>query len=577
MKNRITKYICLITLFVFLLSVLPAGVSAETVQPFSDVTKGFWAENYINSLHELGITNGIGNNKFGVGLSIKRSEFVSYLVRLMKWQLYKPAAGSFTDNQNTGAWYYSYIETALKNGAITKSATFRPDASITREEMAVMLVRALGYETLATQLSGIANTFTDVTKNTNYIAMAQDFGIITGVGNNLFKPASTAKREEAAAMMIRMYDKLNKPVSELNGFYAISSYSQIDKISSLDSAGFGWSRLAYNQDTGLVGLNTTSSNDNEYSIPKGFTEPLDTATRSNAGKLLMVYASNETISGTGAGTGIPMLEYVLTRSDIRSQVTSAIAAQVNNTVKDNTSVSFDGVVVDFEGMKGATLKGSFNTFLAELNKELDKSSKKLYVAVHPKARPGLAYYDAYDFRAIGDIADRVILMAHDYYAKSLTDSEMQSGYTNTPLTPIADIYYALKAITDKDTGVRDTAKILLQLSFDSVQWKLKDGKVVNKYPIKPSYDDIRQRLLTDVTINYGNSKNPNIKFYDSSDDTQNVVWYEDSRSVLAKIELAGMFGIKGISLWRLGIIPDYPEPDAKKIYLDIWQQILNRM
>lgn len=577
MKTKIIKIACLLLILTLIPAMLPNNVSGTTVQSFSDVPKGFWAEEYINSLRELGITNGIGNNKFGVGLSVKRCEFVTYLVRLMKWEAYKPAVGSFSDNKDTSKWYYSDIETALKNGAIVKSNTFRPEAAITREEMAVMLVRALGYDTLAVQLSGIANTFTDVKQNKNYIAIAQDFGIINGVGGGLFMPAATATREQAAAMMIRMYDKLNKPVNELNAFYAISSYSQIDKINSLNSVSFGWSRLEYDQGTGLVGVNTTSSNNNEYSVPKGFSEPLDAARQKGASTQLMVYASNDAITGTGNGAGIPLLQYVLTNNEIRSQVIAAIAAQVNSTVKDNSTISFDGVVIDFEGMKGEVLKNSFNSFLTDLNRELDKSSKKLYVAVQPKARPGLAYYDAYDFRTIGSIADKVILMAHDYNAKSLTDSEMQSGYTNTPLTPIADIYYALRAITDKQTGVQYPEKIWLQLSFDSAQWKLKDGKVINRYPYRPSYDVIRQKLLSGTAINYGNSQNPSINFYDSTDGTQNVLWYEDSRSVLAKIKLAGMFGIKGISLWRLGIVPDYPETGTKNIYLDVWQQILNKM
>ena len=215
-------------------------------------------------------------------------------------------------------------------------------------------------------------------------------------------------------------------------------------------------------------------------------------------------------------------------------------------------------------------------FLKELKQELDKSAKKLYIAVHPKRKPGQEYYDGYDYKTIGEIADKVILMAHDYNAKKLTDSEMQSGYTITPLSPIDEVYYALKAIADKNTGVNDLSKIWLQLSFDAVQWKLKDGKVIEQYPSRPGYNAIQQRLLTDVTMNYSYlSQNPYATYFDNSDETNNVLWYEDSRSVQAKIKLARMFGINGISLWRLGNIPNYEDADAKKLYLDVWQHILN--
>jgi spore germination protein YaaH len=80
-------------------------------------------------------------------------------------------------------------------------------------------------------------------------------------------------------------------------------------------------------------------------------------------------------------------------------------------------------------------------------------------------------------------------------------------------------------------------------------------------------------------MNYSNLyRNPYISFFDDRDETHNVLWYEDSRSVEAKIKLAKMFGIKGISLWRLGNIPDYEEADtAKKIYMDVWQKVIDQL
>ena len=52
--------------------------------------------------------------------------------------------------------------------------------------------------------------------------------------------------------------------------------------------------------------------------------------------------------------------------------------------------------------------------------------------------------------------------------KKLNNTEMESGYTITPLSPINEIYYALKSITDIYTGVQDLNKIWLQISYDSV-------------------------------------------------------------------------------------------------------------
>lgn len=558
----------LLTTFVF--------ANERTASTFRDVPEDHWAYKEIHNLRELKITDGIGDNKFGLGLVITRGEFAAFLVKLMKWELISPEQGNFTDNMDNTKWYYQPIETALQHDVVSKAEKFRPSDPITREEMAVMLVRALGYKTLAEQLNSLESPFTDVSNNIGYITIAKDFGIINGVGNGVFKPNDTAKREEAAAMMTRMYQRLTQPISELHGFYAIKSAGQAHMIKNLDSVGFGWSRIEYDGEKDEIILNTSRANNNEYAIPQGYEEPLSMANDNGVHTSLMVLASNDTIINTKEGLNIPLIQYILTDTEKRAQAIDAILSQVNNPMDEDGVLTMDGVVIDFEDMRGELLREAFNVFLKELKSELDKSGKNLYVAVHPVTKPGQAYYDGYDYRTIGEIADKVILMAHDYYAKQLTEAEMEMGYTITPVSPIDEVYYALKAITDEKTGIEDRSKIWIQFSFDAVQWKLKEGKVINKYPYNPSYEALQKRLAMEgVTIDYSDRyQNPYATFFDSNDGTDNIIWYEDSRSIQAKIELAKMFGIEGISLWRLGNIPDYQENGHKEIYLDVWEHIL---
>ena len=49
-----------------------------------------------------------------------------------------------------------------------------------------------------------------------------------------------------------------------------------------------------------------------------------------------------------------------------------------------------------------------------------------------------------------------------------------------------------------------------------------------------------------------------------------MVWYENSDSIQAKCDLARYFGIGGVSLWRLGLVPNYSDQ-----HLDVWQTIAN--
>ena len=119
-------------------------------------------------------------------------------------------------------------ETARAHDVMDASGAFRPDDYISREEMAVMLVRALGYSTLAPVPVLPGPSLHRRKGNTGYIAIAYDIGMITGVtasdGSLRFLPHNSAKREEAAAMLVRVYRaRYTSKIDWLHGFYAFSS------------------------------------------------------------------------------------------------------------------------------------------------------------------------------------------------------------------------------------------------------------------------------------------------------------------------------------------------------------------
>ena len=175
---------------------------------YSDVPEGHWAAESIQRATELGLFEGVGNGKFGRGEPITRAAFATALVRLFGWETVSPAEATF-DDVTADRWFYSAVETACANGAVAASGkTFRPTDNITREEMASMLVRGLGYASLAGTVSSYSSPFTDVAINKGFITIAYDLGIVDGVGDGKFAPNSTATREQAAAMLVRVYDKL---------------------------------------------------------------------------------------------------------------------------------------------------------------------------------------------------------------------------------------------------------------------------------------------------------------------------------------------------------------------------------
>ena len=191
------------------LCLLMSGAPAQAASAgYSDIPAGHWSEESVVRATELGLFQGVGDGIFGRGQPITRAAFVTALVRLFGWEEVRPASPTFTD-AGTDRWFYAAVETARANGAVTAtSRTFRPTDNITREEMAVMLVRALGYASLAGTVSGYSSPFTDVTTNRGYITVAYDLGIVGGMGEGRFAPDQTATREQAAAMLVRVHDRL---------------------------------------------------------------------------------------------------------------------------------------------------------------------------------------------------------------------------------------------------------------------------------------------------------------------------------------------------------------------------------
>lgn len=552
------RLLALALCFCLIFSLAPAIQAAA--QPFSDVPENSFAYEDILFLREQGITQGIGNNEYGTYLTFKRCDFVLMLGRLMGWDLSQAPKASDVPQDHYAA---GAVAAAEDHGLIenTGSYSFRPDDAITREEMAVMLVRALGISSQAeSSLAALSleNPFLDLSPSQNPdtfygVRIAYDLGIIQGQTAETpttFDPKGTATREQTAAMMMRFYRVSQTDLPELHGFYAISSYSQKDKIASLTSMTTGWSRMEYGE--GGPWLNTTSAGNNDWAVPAGSQEIVDLAGESQVSLLLGVYLDlSQTYEGSTQAS-------LILSEENREAAVDAIL----DFLRENPS--YQGVTIDFEGFVSESYKAPFTAFLTLLRQELNETgSYLLYCALPP-----MENYRGYDWRAIGHIVDKVILMAHDYDPSTLPDY-LQTDIPQTPLAPFNKVYQALLQITDEQTGVQDKSKVLLAISFGTTRWEYTDT-TFSATAKTSSYEAIRNRLQSGSSEYYfdESSQSPYLYYYDDSDGTYNVVWYENADSVQMKCTLARAFGIGGISLWRLGLVPD-----EDGLHLNVWESI----
>ncbi len=142
-----------------------------------------------------------------------------------RWKEIQPDSPSYTDADKDD-WYYAAVETLLANDAVAASGeAFRPNDDLTRGEMASMLVRGLGYTSLAAGAGSYGVPFTDVTVNKGFITVAYDLGIMSGKGGARFEPDAPATREQAAAVLVRVHEQrtsLSTALSNAAGYRTIN-------------------------------------------------------------------------------------------------------------------------------------------------------------------------------------------------------------------------------------------------------------------------------------------------------------------------------------------------------------------
>ncbi|MCI9264698.1 MAG: hypothetical protein HFF06_09005 [Oscillospiraceae bacterium] len=531
---------------------VPAFLTAAVLFTFSPLVptagaayadaENTWAAEVIEKAGKYGLMEGRPDGTFGVGVNMTRAEFVTVVCRMMGWAPQETVPQELFDVP--GHWAQGYIAAAAAHGAVERAGAFRPDDYISRSEMAVMLVRALGYDGLAQSLGETDLPFPDVAQDRGYIALAYGFGIINGVEEKemrKFLPTFSAPREQAAAMLVRCYERLELETQWLHGFYAFNSYPQLELTAQMDGVSVGWARLEADE-SGQPRVNSTEENGNDWVKPDQSELTTDFLAQRSIPCNLNIFGSATTfLSLVEAGNQAAAI----------AQLTAA-------------AQPYAGLTIDIEGLR-TEQREAFTAFMSALRQALPEG-QTLYVCVQPDT-----WFGGFDYRALGEICDRVILMAHDYQWSSIPDYYLGTANTYCPVTPLDKVSTALQHITDPETGVQDRSKLALAISFNTTGFHVDEqGLLVDQTFYHPAYTTIAKRLQQEDTVYTWDeqSQNPYIE-YTTENGEHYKLWYENAPSVEAKLKLARMYGITGVSIWRVGMIPTYGEIEN----YDVWSTL----
>lgn len=184
---------------------------------------GHWAQNELQIMLDYKALD-VANEKVNPDAAITRGELIKMLVIAMNgghYGIYYSAerTASFADVKNSSP-YFAYVENAVDRGLIDRGKEFNPEAKMSREDMAELIVRALGYNNL-TKYDGIFNdqfADSDLLKNRGDVAVVTGLGIMT-LSEGSFHPKQEVTRAQAATAFFRYLQKRAELQPSRGGYY----------------------------------------------------------------------------------------------------------------------------------------------------------------------------------------------------------------------------------------------------------------------------------------------------------------------------------------------------------------------
>ena len=180
-------------------------LKATTADQFSDVDTDDWYYSNVMRAVELGILSGYSDGTFKPMNNITRRDFAIMLAQSLGHDNDEEATSPFKDVADTdyGVSSIAYLyENEITVG--DSNGNFNPDANITRQEAAIMLVKA--FEATGTSSDLYADDAQIASWAKSFVYTAKAAGLMKGDDHNEFNPTDRLTRAEAASAMVNAVD-----------------------------------------------------------------------------------------------------------------------------------------------------------------------------------------------------------------------------------------------------------------------------------------------------------------------------------------------------------------------------------
>ncbi|MFD2657086.1 LysM peptidoglycan-binding domain-containing protein [Gracilibacillus thailandensis] len=195
---------------------------------------------------------------------------------------------------------------------------------------------------------------------------------------------------------------------------------------------------------------------------------------------------------------------------------------------------YGGVSLDIEFIPPAQ-RDNFNTFLNELKTAL--GTLILHVNVHAKTEdlPTNPIVGAYDYQAIGAIADVVAVMTIDY------------GYPGGPPDPVAPLWWMYEVVRYA-TSLIDSRKLQIAFPLYGYDWRVTDNTTAALSVIGAQ----NQAISAQTVIAFDQvAASPWYRYWEEME--EHIVWFEDIRSYREKYHVVDQYQLLGVTYWQLNL------------------------
>jgi len=206
--NSITVTVDHFTNFTVMAIQTAGSETSPPKQVFTDLAASHWAAEAIRTLQQRDLISGYPDGSFQPDKSISRAEVISILNKVLQLPDADASPSAFND-VTPRDWFYGAVKNAVAASVVKGyGSSFKPNEPVSRQELAVMLVNALGKTAEARTWQTAHSSFSDDASipewSRGFIQLAVQKGLLKGYPDNSFHPQGSATRAETC-MMIRNF------------------------------------------------------------------------------------------------------------------------------------------------------------------------------------------------------------------------------------------------------------------------------------------------------------------------------------------------------------------------------------